>query len=60
MSLLFWLPVLQIARDCVTVRELVTSEQLLKYYIKSHKPCYKVWYFAPEAYIITVAAAVVE
>ena len=44
MSLFFRLPALQ--RDCATVRELVTSEQLLKYYIKFQKPCYKVWYFA--------------
>ena len=36
-----------------------TSEQLQKYYVKSQKPCYKVWYLAPDVYIVTVVVAVV-
>ena len=35
-----------------------TSEQLLKYYVKPQKPCYKVWYLAAD-HITTVVVAVV-
>ena len=36
---------------------LVTSEQLVKYY--GNPSCYKVWYLAPDVYIITVVVAAV-